>query len=144
MWKSIEQCGDQLWESLGEKFRERNKDYKKKMKTGDVSKWDTTALCKIFLFSDLKFKESSSEFIEIDKLRKIRNEFFAHPESMACSSDDFEIHIKSIKSAVKKLFGEDAERKISAIEKSPITQTMIEQSDIGKRLLIILFAICFE
>ena len=144
MWKSDSNSGNQLWESLGEGFRKSNKSYTKKIHTGNEQLWDITTLCKIFLYSDLKFEQSSSEYKEIDKIREIRNEFFAHPESMACSDDDFEDHVTKIKSTVKNLFGKDAEYKISAIETSPITQKMIQQSDIGKRLSIIFLVICLQ
>ena len=137
MWRSDSNSGNQLWKSLGEGFRKSNKGCARKIQTGNEQLWDITTLCKIFLYSDLKFEQSSSEYKEIGKIREIRNEFFANPESMACSDDDFKCHVAKIKSAVKILLGKDAECKISAIEKSPITQKTIEQSDIGKRLLII-------
>ena len=145
IWKSDSHSGNQLWESLGEGFRKENKkSYMKKIQAGNEQLWDITTLCKIFLYSDLKFEKSSSEYKEIDKIRKIRNEFFAHRESTACSDDDFKNHVAKIKSAVKNLFGKDAECNISAIEKSPITQKMIQQSDIGKRLSINFLAKCLQ
>ena len=142
IWENNKTSGDQLLRSLGENFTKSN-DLEEKMKTGDVGKWDITLLCKIFRFSNLKFDKDSSEGKEINNIREIRNEFFAHRSSLSCSVDEFEKHITRIKTAVRKLFGENTERKISAIEKSPIDQKMIEESKlIGKRLLIIFHTRC--
>ena len=137
MWRSDSNSGNQLWESLGEGFRKSNKCFMKKIQTGNEQLWDTTILCKMFLYSDLKFEKNSSEYIAINKIREIRNELFANVDCMAYSDNYFEDHVTNIKSAVKNLLVEDAEYTINAIEKLPITQKRIEQSDIGKRLLII-------
>ena len=144
MWRSDSNSGNQLLDSLGEGFRKSNKSYMKKIQTGNEQLWDTTILCKIFLYSDLKFEQNSFEYTTIDNIREIRNDFFAHSVSMACSDVDFEHHVKIIESSLKNLLVKDAVCKISAFAKSPITKKMIQQSDIGKRVSIIFLAMCLQ
>ena len=142
-WRNDGNSEDELCKIFGGPFMDGNKGYKEMLKTGDVQQWDTTILCKIFLFSKLKFDKDSPEFTEINKIREIRNNYFAHLKSMSCSGDQFETTVAKVKCALKNLFGVATERKISDIEKSPITQKAADQSNIGKSLLIIfLFYSC--
>ena len=127
MWRSDGRSGDQLCKNSGGGFKKSNKDYLEKMKSGNEKEWDITILCKIFLYSELKLiDKNTSEYTEIDKIRKIRNDCFAHPESMSCSDNDFKATVQKVKSAAKNLFGCDAESEISNIAKSSINKEMIE------------------
>ena len=141
-WNSDGESGVQLYGILADSFKKQNKDYMTKIKNGNVQQWDTTLLCKIFLFSDLNLIENGSSKSEIDKLRKIRNECFAHPESMSCSNAEFKRIVIEIKNAAHALFGEAAKHEISGIEKSAMSQEKIEQSLIGKRMFIIFLVKC--
>ena len=135
-WSSDNKSGDRIWELLGESFRKANRGWMKKIQTGNEKQWDITILCKIFLYSDLKLKDTS-KYTEIDNIRRIRNNYFAHPENVSCSDDEFIATVAEIKSAAKILFEGDLEREISGIEKSAIDQIVLEQSRIGKRLVTI-------
>ena len=145
IWSSDGKSGDQLYELLGEGFRKSNKDCIKKIQAGNEKQWDITILCKIFLYSDLKLIEKdSSKQTEIDKIRNIRNMYFAHPDNMSCTDVEFRATVAEIKSVAKNLFEEDVELEICYIEKSKIDQNVFQQSRIGKRLFAIFFVLCIQ
>ena len=101
--------------------------YMEKIKSGDVQKWDIATLGIVFLFSGLELiPKDSSEIHEVDNIRKIRNEYLGHPNTMACSDVDFVEILARIKKSAKILFRENVVNEIDEIEKSPSDKKNIE------------------
>ena len=123
-WKSDEESGKCLIEKLpkvkDEKGREgrtlasKFQQYTEKLETGNENSWDTTIIVTVMSEGGLKIFEKYKE--DLAKLRKIRNEVFAHSSSMICSLDDFTQLISKVKSTAKLLFGEEAAVRIEKIE----------------------------
>ena len=115
----------------------RNGVYANNMKSGKENEWDTTTLVYALLHSKLNLIPTCrpdgqriaplliSE--EIDVIRKIRNEFFAHASSMKCSSTTFKNIEFEIKSAAKNIFGIEAKNDIDQIVQTHITTKMTQQ-----------------
>lgn len=138
-WNSDDASGDYLYNELSSDFtRSRSKQmYIEKWRKGKDHEWDTTTLVKVMLESGLNLVKGcrpegertkplrTSE--EINIIRNIRNDFFAHLPTMSCPSDDYTRVIADIKRTAKNLFGEEAEHEIHKIESSPVGEDIIGQ-----------------
>ena len=103
---------------------------KSKILEGNEQEWDITILAFLLLFSGLRLIEKCRkrderndplrESEEIDKIREMRNSYFAHTESMRCSTTEFARIVAGIKTAADKLFGQNAKAEICGIENSII------------------------
>jgi len=103
---------------------------KNKILEGNEQEWDITILTFLLLFSGLNLIEECRkrderndplrESEEIDKIREIRNSYFAHAESMRCSTTEFTQMVAGIKTVADKLFGQHAKAEIRGIENSII------------------------
>ena len=123
-WSNDNTSGEQLCTKITKRIEN---DYVGKMKSGDVQKWDITTLGKVFLYSGLELiPKNSSEIDEIHNIRKIRNDFLAHPENMSYSDVDFLKIVARIKKSAKILFRENAVNEIDEIEKSLSDKKSIE------------------
>ena len=143
-WNSDDTSGDHLYNELSSDFvKSKSKQvYIEKWKKGKDHEWDTTTLVKVMLESGLNLVQGCrpegqrtiplriSE--EINIIRNIRNDFFAHLPSMSCPSDDFIRVITDIKRTAKRLFGEKVESEIHEIENSPIGDKVTNK--VGKLL----------
>ena len=140
-WNSDANSGNNLYSELPEGFR-RNKAKKifiDKMVTGRESEWDTTTLAQVLVDSGLnlikkcrrKGQRSNPLRIseQIDTLRHVRNNFFAHLPSMSYSSQEFADSLANIKRIALSLFGEEAVREIAVIETSKIEKEIYEMAD---------------
>ena len=123
-WKSNEESGKCLIEKLPEckdkkqteekKLGHKFQQYIKKLATGNENSWDTTIIVTVMSDGGLKIFDKYKN--DLEKLRKIRNEVFAHSSSMICSLDDFTQLISKVKSTAKLLFGEEAAVRIEKIK----------------------------
>ena len=103
------------------------------MKSVDVGEWDLSTLIFAFLESGMHLVKGFRPFKnrslplrvseEIDVIRKVKNDFFADPSNMQCSSITFAEVTSMIKSVARNIFGVDAEHEIDEIIQSKITTT---------------------
>jgi len=137
-WQSDSASGNFVFNEIPNDAKKgRNRVYASNMKSGNESDWDTTTLVYAMLYSQLNLipicrpdgQRSAPLLIseEIDKIRKIRNEFFAHAASMKCSSATFKDIEFEIKSAAKNIFGIKAKNDIDEIVQTHITKKMTKQ-----------------
>jgi len=114
----------------------RNGVYARNMQSGDENKWDATTLVYAMLYSQLNLipscrpdgQRSAPLLIseEIDIIRKIRNEFFAHASNMKCSFRPFLEIISQVHSVAENIFGINAKHEIEDLVKSNITIDIAE------------------
>ena len=115
----------------------RNEVYANNMKSGKENEWDTTTLVYAMLYAQLNLipncrpngQRSAPLLIseEIDILRKVRNEFFAHAPGMKCSSATFIDIASKIKTVAKNVFSANAENEIDDIVNSQLKTKMTDQ-----------------
>ena len=137
-WQSGGASGNFLFNEIPNAAKNgRNRVYALEMKSGNESDWDTTTLLYAILYSQLNLIPScrpdgqgSVPLLiskEIDILRKVRNEFFAHASSMQCLSAAFIDITSKIQAVAKNVFGANAENEIIDIVKSQITTMMTDK-----------------
>ena len=135
-WKSNEESGNFMHNTLPEKVRDTNnkmhKVYLNKMKTGNEKEWDTSVLGFIIIDSGLKLiDESNAEDKLIKegffKTKEIRNFSYAHADKMCCSNANFAKTIADIKSIPGGIINEDAKEEIDAIAKLHISEKLTNQ-----------------
>ena len=137
-WQSDLASGNFLFNEIPNAAKNgKNGVYANNMKSGKESEWDTTTLVYAMLYSKLNLitncrpddQRSAPLLIseEIDIIRKVRNEFFAHASSMQCSSATFIGIAWKIKSVAKNVFGANAENDIDDIVTSQLTTKMTDQ-----------------
>ena len=112
-------------------------DLKQKILTGYEADWDPTLLVFLLLYSEVKLirkcrpksqrKPQLRISEEIDKIRVIRNDFFAHASSMSCKPNDFLQLTTELKCAARNAFGAASEIEIAAILTSKIETQLSEQ-----------------
>ena len=105
--------------------------------TGDIETWDPTALFFVLLFAGINLigtcrpkKQRNPPFTEsenIDRLREIRNTFFAHVTNMSISAIEFGNISAELEAIAKDVFGNTAENEIDQIVNSQITTTLCDQ-----------------
>jgi len=132
IWQSGPAIGKFLFNEMpaNVKGNYKNKPYIDNLSAGYEDNWDTTTLVFAFLFSGLaliptrRSKGSRTSPLriseEIDIIREIRNDAFAHVSTMSCPGPDFTNIMTNIKSVAKNVFGKNAEDEISKIEASQI------------------------
>jgi len=110
--------------------------YANNMQSGKENEWDTTTLVYALLYSQLNLLPTCrpdgqriaplliSE--EIDIIRKIRNELFAHASNMKLSFRTFLDIISQVYSVAENAFGISAEHEIEEIQQSQITAGVAE------------------
>ena len=137
-WQSDLASGNFLFSQIPNAAKNgKNGVYANNMKSGKESEWDTTTLVYAMMYSQLNLitncrpddQRSAPLLIseEIDIIRKVRNEFFAHASSMQCSSPSFTDITLKIKTVARNIFGVVAEHEIAAIAKSQIATKVIDQ-----------------
>ena len=114
--------------------RQKKDVYSLKIMKGNEQEWDITTSIKAILDSGFKLIEGSRppdqrniplrESEEIEIIRGIRNSDYGHIPKMACPLAKFNEVMTNIKSAANSLFGENAEKRITYIENSPVTPGM--------------------
>ena len=144
-WQSDNVSGDFLFNEIPNAAKKgSNRVYANKLQSGNENNWDTTTLVYAMLYSELELIPSCrpngqrsvplliSE--EIDIIRKIRNEFFAHASTMNCSFSTFLDIVSKVNNVAKNIFGIDAEHEVEDIVKSKIST---EVADLLKQQLLI-------
>ena len=135
-WQSDSASGNFLFNEIPTAAKNgRNGVYAINMKSGKENEWDTSTLLYAMQYSQLNLIPSSrpdgqrsgplliSE--EIDSIRKIRNEFFAHVPSMKSSSATFLDIISQVSRVAENIFGIDAKGDIDGILTSQITADVV-------------------
>ena len=137
-WQSDNESGEFLVSELPDRIKndKRNKRYISNLKTLSEKQWDTTTLVFAMVYSGLSLTEPCRSQCQrkeplriseaIDVIRNARNTYFAHVESMACPSNEFERVMEDIKNAAKHL-ADDAEGEIEQLIKSQIKVKMTDQ-----------------
>ena len=115
--------GDDIIAKIKAVNNNRKPQYEDKLRSGNENDWDTTVLMYVLDFSKLTLITASDK-MNLDKLRKFRNECFAHVPKMVCPSYLFAQKASEIKVIAKAMFGEDAENEIDKILNSRITTEM--------------------
>jgi len=131
-WQSDSASGNFVFNEIPNAAKNgRNGVYASNMQSGNESDWDFTTLVYAMLYSQLNLIPSCrpdgqriaplliSE--EVDIIRKIRNEFFAHAYNMKCSFRTFLDIVSQVHNVAENAFGISAEHEIEEIEKSQIT-----------------------
>ena len=139
-WNSDKESGIFIESEIPKPNKKNCRYYKSiesKIVNGNEEKWDVTVLMFVLLFSGLELMEGLRdkdkrngqlrESEKIDKIRDIRNSYFAHAESMRCSATEFASMIGGIKITVQGLFGHSAEAEICDIESSSIGNKITNQ-----------------
>ena len=119
MWQSSEASGEFLGKELGDKFFEdkKNKDCASLILKGNEQDWDTTMLARVMLDNKLDLIQNDSKVRQrVENLKKIRNDSFRRLSKVSYPSDRCADVIGAIKTEVKSLFGEDAEKEIHRAE----------------------------
>ena len=136
-WQSDSASGNFLFNEIPNAAKNgRNGAYANNMTSGEESDWDTTTLLYIMLYSQLNLilscrphgQRSVPLYIseEIEIIRKIRNEFFAHASTMKLPFRTFLEIILKLHSVAENIFGINAEHEIEDIVKSQITTEVAE------------------
>ena len=136
-WQSDSASGNFVFTEIPNAAKSgRNGVYASNMQSGNESDWDFTTLVYAMLYSQLNLIPSCrpdgqrSEPLliseEIDSIRKIRNEFFAHSSSMKLPFGTFLEQSWKVYNVAKKIFGIDAELEIEEIVMSNITMDIAE------------------
>ena len=115
--------GDDIIAEIKAVNNNKKPQYEDKLRTGNENDWDTTVLMYVLDFSKLKLITASDK-MNLDQLRKFRNDFFGHVTEPVCLSTVFAQKVNEIRVIAKTMFGEDAENEIDKILKSRITTEM--------------------
>ena len=137
-WQSGNASGSFLFNEIPNNAKKgRNAVLAKNIESGNESDWDGTTLVYVLLYSQLHLIPSCrpdgqrsvplliSE--EIDIIRKVRNEYFAHASSMHCPSATFIDITSKIKCSAKNAFGVIAENEVDGIVQSVVTTKITDQ-----------------
>ena len=136
-WQSDSASGNFLFNEIPNAGKNgRNRVYAMEMQCGNESHWDTTTLLYGMLYSQLslipRYRPDDQRSVplyiseEIDIIRKIRNEFFAHASTMKLPFRTFLEIILKVHSVAENIFGINAEHEIEDIVKSQITTVVAE------------------
>ena len=137
-WKSNSSSGMLLFSNLPTKIKNSNNPNNKmnieKLKSGNENSWDTTTLVFVMLYSGLNLIQGCRPKVErtaplrlseeIDIIREVRNEYFAHAAKMPCQSSDFADIIAKIRSVAASIFHKDAQDEIDQLIDSHIETKM--------------------
>ena len=132
-WNSDSTSGEYLYSVLTRKFTRaiHMQVYVNKWKTGKEHEWDTTTLVKVLLNPGLNLINDFCSK-QLDIIRNIRNDYFAHLPSMSCLYEEFIEVLAKFKTAANDLFGEEAKNEIDEVENSPLGKKIADQ--VQKRL----------
>ena len=136
-WQSNIASGNFLFNKIPNTAKNgRNRVYAINMQSGKESDWDTTTLVYAMLYSQLNLipscrpdgQRSAPLLIseEIDIIRKIRNEFFAHAHNMKSSFRPFLEIISQVHSVAENIFGINAKHEIEDLVKSQISTNVAD------------------
>jgi len=130
-WNSDSTSGEYLHSALTRKFTRaiHMKVYVDKWKTGKEHEWDTTTLVKALLNSDLSLIDDICKK-QLEIIRNIRNDYFAHLPSMSCLYEEFIEVLAKFKTAANDLFGEEAKSEIDEIENSTLGKKIADQVEV--------------
>ena len=141
IWSSDASSGSHMYDKLSDGFKDNKmkKMFVDQFKKGNEQEWDTTTLVQAMLHSGLdlvppcrnKHKRTYPLRIseEIDIIRGIRNELFAHLTSTSYTSGEFSEILEDIKCVAKNLFGKDIETEIYKVQTSPVKVLEYKTSD---------------
>ena len=115
--------GDDIIARIKAENNNKEPQYKEKLRAGNENDWDTTVLMYVLDSSKLKLITANDKK-NLDKLRKFRNEYFAHATKMVCPSIVFTQKVSEIRVIAKAVFGEDAKNEIDKILNSRVTTEM--------------------
>lgn len=115
-WMDDAHSGRQFDVELRQKYRSYRYN-EEKIKAGDTLLWDCTTL--FFAFRNLDLYRNSEEHL-MDTLRKIRNEYFAHPPTNELSEDDYNLVLTQVKMAFSNLGWQDGLEAIREIDESKL------------------------
>ena len=151
-WKNDASSGQYVCNLIPSRIKKNkcifNNALEKMIQSGNIELWDPTALFFIFLSSGLGLIKGCrqkndrnpplTDSERIDRLREIRNNYFAHVVKTSCSTNDFDKLIREIKEACTALFGPEAEQEIDVMVKSKVgTQLSSElQSELDQQLTL--------
>ena len=136
-WQSDSASGNFVFTEIPNAAKNgRNGVYASNMQSGNESDWDTTTLVYAMLYSQLNLipscrpdgQRSAPLLIseEIDIIREIRNEFFAHAANMKFSFRTFLEVLLKVHSVAENIFGINAEHEIEDLVKSQISNQVAD------------------
>ena len=136
-WQSDSASGNFVFTEIPNAAKNgRNGVYARNMQSGNESDWDTTTLVYAMLYSQLNLipncrpdRQRRAPLLiseEIDIIRKIRNEFFAHASNMKCSFRPFLEIISQVHSVAENIFGINAKHEIEDLVKSQISNQVAD------------------
>lgn len=110
-WQPVHNVPNVGFEYLNDHFKQNNRkplpyQIKRLKQTADPGDWDTSLLCGVLLGLEHPWKLSSDYISALESLRKMRNDFFAHPPHAAISSDKLRTVVVDTKNAYRKLLEE--------------------------------------
>ena len=128
-WKDVPEDGEEFYLGESPDNREKNKESLKIMVEGNTAEWDCTKLFYAICYSDcISWKLMTAHKKALEKLRKARNEFYAHVPRGEIKSAEFEFIIKEVEYALLDLGL--STRKIRVIRK----QTSFPTKELNKVL----------
>ena len=98
-WKDEPKNGMDFWSGESDRNRSRNAHLLRVIKKGNRAEWDCTMLFYAILFSDCIYSLSLAVQSNVDNLRKLRNEDFAHMPRGHLSSIEFQNVVSKISTA---------------------------------------------
>ena len=99
-WKDEPKNGMDFWSGESDRNRSRNAHFLRVIKKGNRAEWDCTMLFYAILFSDCIHSLSPAVQSNVNNLRKLRNEEFAHIARGHLSS----LHFKNVVSNISTAF----------------------------------------
>ena len=100
VWRNDPASGKRFITEIKKNKRKiKDKPTEKKLKQGNTSKWDCTILFAALLYSNVFTKDPTKDpaFALIDRLRGLRNEWFAHLPTAEMADRDFHILIEQLR-----------------------------------------------
>ena len=148
-WANDAASGQLLLNAIPPNVKQNKKYFHKTLEqtilTGVSETWDPTTLFFVFLYAELNLIGTSFPKVQrsptctkIDRLREIRNGFFAHVSEMSTSAIDFGNISTEMKAIAKDVFGNAAEDEIDKVVNSKIETKLSKQlqSDLDKQMKI--------
>ena len=140
-WTNDASSGQLLHDAIPQRVKRNKRSFHKTLEqmilTGDIETWPHIALFFVLLSAELNLIDAPrpknnrnppfNESEKIDRLREIRNTFFAHVANMSISAVEFGNISTELKAIAKDVFGSTAENEIDKIVNSQITTTLSDQ-----------------
>ncbi|XP_046545615.1 uncharacterized protein LOC124255751 isoform X2 [Haliotis rubra] len=99
-WQDDQTSGESFFND--HKPKSENGRYDNTIKTGNVEAWDMTVLCRAFIDYTLMRTINNKYSDKVSILRNLRNKY-AHNTSLSLSRDDYEEHVRQIKTVFNDL-----------------------------------------